>query len=468
MSLKLTFLGAAGNVTGSRYLLEINHTRLLVDCGLHQERELRDRDWAPFPVPPSTIDAVLLTHAHVDHCGLLPKFVRDGFRGRIYCTSATAELAEIILLDAAHLQQEDAEYKKTRHQREGRKGPHPYDPLYTADDARASFPLFSPVEYGQTISLGEGIRATFYDAGHVLGSTMVKLAIGHGKDTRTIVFSGDIGRWDRPILQDPTTFDNIDYILMESTYGDRLHEGPADISDKLEEIINATRRAGGNIIVPSFALERAQEILYYMNKLLLANRIPHMMVFLDSPMAINITEVFKRHSKLFDNEMVGLIKAKKSPFDFPGLKLVQTVEESKAINHIIGTIMIIAGSGMCTGGRIKHHLVTNISRHESTILFAGYQAVGTLGRQIVDGAAEVRILGRRYPVQAKIVQMHGLSAHADKNDLYRWLSALSKAPKHLFVTHGEAEVARRVGEYAKEKTGWEVSVPEYGTTVSLD
>ena len=468
MQIKLSFLGAARNVTGSRYLLEACDVRILVDCGLYQERELRYRNWEPFPILPSTIDAVLLTHAHIDHCGLLPKLVREGFQGRIYCTSATSEIAQIILLDSAHLQEEDAKFKKRRHEREGRRGSFPEVPLYTVADAKASLPLFSPVEYAEPVQLGTGVEATFYDAGHVLGSSMIKVTFSQGKEKRTIIFSGDIGRFDAPILRDPSIFSKTDYIVVESTYGDRLHEDSASIGDSLAEIVNSTYKAGGNIVVPSFALQRTQEILYHLNNLLSQGRIPHLMVFLDSPLAISITEVFKRHCELLDQKMASQLCLNGSLFAFPGLKMVETIDESKALNHIIGTIMIIAGSGMCTGGRIKHHLITNISRPESTILFVGYQAAGTLGRQIIDGATKVRILGQQYPVRAKIAQIHGFSAHADRDELFRWLSGLVVAPRRIFVTHGESEVAEQFGKLLKERTGWEVSVPEYKTEVLLE
>lgn len=468
LHIRLRFWGAARNVTGSQYLLEVSDVRLLVDCGLYQERELRGRNWAPFPQPPDTINCVLLTHAHVDHCGLLPKLVREGFRGKIYCTKATSEIAQFILLDAAKLQEEDAEFKKRRHEREGRRGPFPEIPLYTVDDAKACLPLFSGVEYGQPLPIGDNIEATFYDAGHVLGSSIIKVTVRQGGETRTIIFSGDVGRWDRPILQDPRVFTTTDYVVVESTYGDRVSEEPLDVGDRLAEIVNATCKAGGNIVVPSFALQRAQEVLYYLNELLIEERIPELRVFLDSPLAINITEVFKRHSELFDLKMKRLLRHNRSPFDFPGLKMVETVEESKELNHIAGTVVIIAGSGMCTGGRIKHHLVTNISRPESTILFVGYQAEGTLGRHIVGGARRVRILGQMYTVRAGIEQIHGFSAHADRDGLFRWLSGLVTAPKHVFVTHGENKAAENFGEFLREKTGWEVSVPEYGSETLLE
>ena len=468
MHVKLRFLGAAQNVTGSRYLVETNNTRLLVDCGLYQERDFTGRNWDAFPVPPDTIDAVLLTHAHLDHCGLIPKLVREGFHGKIYCTTATADIARIILLDSARLQEEDAEFKRKRHEREGRKSPYPEVPLYTSEDARSSFPLFSAVNYKEPVRIGDEVEATFYDAGHVLGSAMIRVTVKQGEESRTILFSGDVGRPDRPILQDPNIIGKADYLVLESTYGDRVHKDTANIANNLAEIINSTKKAGGNVVVPSFALQRTQEILYYLNDLLIEDRIPHILVFLDSPMAISITEVFKHHSELFDREMIERLNHKKSPFDFPGLKMVQTADESKSINHISGTIMIIAGSGMCTGGRIKHHLVTNISRRESTILFVGYQAGGTLGRQIIDGAKRVRILGQQYPVRARIAQIHGFSAHADRNEILRRLSALKSSPKHIFVTHGESDAAHNFRDFLAGKTGWKVSVPAYEETAILD
>jgi metallo-beta-lactamase family protein len=467
MNIKLTFLGAAQNVTGSRYLVQFNNVSFLVDCGLYQERELRGRNWEPFLVPPESLDAVLLTHAHLDHCGLLPKLAREGFRGSIYCTAATAEIAEIVLLDAGKLQQEDADFKRRRHEREGRKAPHPEIPLYTADDAKASFPLFVPVGYGETVKIGKGVEASFHDAGHILGSSMVRVRV-HQDEERIILFSGDIGGWGKPILQDPTLFEEADYVLVESTYGDRLLESPENVANEFAEVINTTVKAGGNIVIPSFALERSQDVLYYLNKFRLEGRIPHLTVFVDSPMAVSVTGVFEHHPELFDEEMKELLRQGRSPFDFPGLNLIRTVDESKAINYIAGSIIIIAGSGMCTGGRIKHHLVTNISRPESTIVFVGYQAVGTLGRQIVDGAKEVRILGQYYPVRARVVQLNGFSAHADRNQLLKWLSSLQRPPRRVFVTHGEPSAAQHFALLVRDKTGCDTVVPKYQDKVLLD
>jgi metallo-beta-lactamase family protein len=468
MSIKLQFLGAAQNVTGSRHLLSANGTRLLIDCGLYQERHFQARNWEPLPVPPESLNAVLLTHAHLDHCGLLPKLVKDGFKGKIYCTQATAEIAQIVLLDSAKLQEEDAEFKRKRHEREGRKGPFADVPLYTVADAQACFPHFTPVRYKQPVQLDAGIEATFSEAGHVLGSSIIKVKVDQNGRQRSILFSGDVGRPHRPIIRDPALLDEADYILVESTYGDRVHQGPQDCKKMIAEVINSTRQAGGNIIVPSFALERSQELLYYINELLMEKAIPHLMVFLDSPMAASITKVFQRHRELYDEQMNELVRQKGLPFDFPGLKMVGTSDESKAINHIRGTVMVIAGSGMCTGGRIKHHLANNIAKAENTIMFVGYQAVGTLGRRIVDGEKEVRILGQKYAVKAKVVRINGFSAHADKLELLEWLSGLKRPPKKLFVVHGESESARHFGDFVHEKTGWPVAVPAYQDEIVLD
>ena len=468
MQIKLSFLGAVQNVTGSRYLVEANGARVLVECGLYQERQFQDRNWDVFPFPPGDIDAVLLTHAHLDHCGLLPKLVREGFGGKIFCTPATAEIAQIILLDSAHIQEEDAAYKRKRHRREKRKSPRPVEPLYTTEDAQRVASMYSRTRYGKPTQIAKGMTATFHDAGHVLGSAMISLKIEQDGESRTILFSGDVGRKHTPIIEDPTTFEKADYVLIESTYGDREHDTSESVMNGLAEAINLTVEAGGNLIVPCFALERSQNILYYLNELLLADRIPHLLVFLDSPMAIRITEVFKKHPELYDESMIKRMDQQLSPFNLPGLKMTRTAEESKAINRIRGTIVVLAGSGMCTGGRVKHHLVNNISRPESTILFVGYQAAGTLGRIISEGANEVRIHGRPHSVQAKIIRVHGFSAHADRKELFQWLSSLKTPPRGVFVVHGEQESAQKFGEFLREQNDWKVTVPAYGDEVILD
>ncbi len=468
MNIKITFLGAAQNVTGSRYLVETNNVKFLVDCGFYQEHALLGRNWETLPIPPRTLDAVLLTHAHVDHCGLLPKLVKDGFCGPVYCTAATADIAEIMLLDTAHLLKEDVEFKKKRHEREGRRGLYPEIPLYEVKDVEATMPLFSPIKYEQAVEIGDGVEAIFYDAGHVLGAATIVIKVQQGGEVRTIIFSGDVGRQGKPILRDPTLLHEADYVLVESTYGDRLHESQGDMVAKLAEVINKTATAGGNIVIPVFALERTQEILYYLNKLLLANLIPHLMVFVDSPMAVRVTEVFERYPELFDEDMIELLRKRESPFDFSGLNLVRTVEQSKAINHIKGTVIIMAGSGMCTGGRVKHHLVDNISRRQSTILFVGYQANGTLGRQIVDGAKKVRIFGQKHNVRARVAQLSGFSAHADRDELLEWLGGIKRPPRRLFVVHGEQDTAKQFADLVKSKIGWEAMAPAYKDTVILD
>lgn len=466
MYAKLSFLGAAQNVTGSKFLLETDNKKILIDCGLYQERKLKSRNWEPFPFDPASIDAMLLTHAHVDHSGLIPKLVKNGFKGPIYCTNATADIVKIILLDAAHLQEEDAAFKKKRHEKEKRKGPYPEIPLYTTEDAEASFSYFTGVNYREAVNLGDGVSATFHDAGHVLGSSTIKVTVTRDGETRSVLFSGDVGRDDKPILKDPYEYKEIDYAVVESTYGNRVHEEPKDIGEKLAEIVNSTMKAGGNIIVPSFALQRAQEVLYYMNKLLLENKIPDIPVYLDSPMAIRITEVFKQYRELYDREMTQMVSQDRSPFDFPGLIMVQTSEESKQLNYLTKPAMIIAGAGMCNGGRIKHHLVNNITRPESTILFVGYQAVGTLGRSIVDGIKKVRILGQRYPVRARVTEITGFSAHADRNELLEWMSGIN--PRRVFVVHGEIKSAKEFGKFLRQERGWKVSVPMYGESAALD
>jgi len=467
MSMSVTFLGAAQNVTGSSYAVDVADTTVLVDCGLYQERAFRDRNWAAFPVPPARIKAVLLTHAHLDHCGLLPKLVREGFRGKVYCTPATADIVRIVLLDSAKIQEEDAYNKSKRHAREGRQGPYPDLPLYTIRDAEAALPWLTPVAYGTPVPVAPGIKAAFFEAGHILGAAMIKLdlsaapAVLTAPEARTILFTGDLGRRHLPILRDPALCRSADYVVMESTYGDRVHEATEDIPDALARILNATRQAGGKVAIPAFAVERTQELIYYLSALLRAGKILRLPVFIDSPMAIRITEVFNRHKELFDEETKALMGQGNEPYEFPGMTLTSDVKESKAINKVRGPAVIIAGAGMCNGGRIKHHLVNTISRKENTILFVGYQALGTLGREILDGAKKVRILGQWYPVRARVEQLHGFSAHADREELLAWLKACAQPPRHIFVTHGEAATALAFAALVQAKTGWSASAPAY-------
>lgn len=459
--MKIKFLGAAQNVTGSRFLLSAGGKRILVDCGLYQERDFRHRNWEDFPVDPAAIDLVLLTHAHIDHSGYLPKFVAEGFKGKIYCTPPTAEISAVALLDSAKIQEEDAEYKRRRHRREKRKSRHPELALYTVEDAEKTVSRFHSIPYLQPFSLGPEITAAFHDAGHILGSAMVELKIKEEGREKIVVFSGDIGRSANPLLDDPSVFPRADVVVMESTYGNRLHEKSADALEKLRRIIVETSQSGGNVVIPSFAIERTQELIYYLHTLLQADKIPHLMVFVDSPMAIKVTRVYSRHPDYLDQENKALNREGGKTFRFPLLTPTRTAAESKAINHIKGSSIILAGSGMCTGGRIKHHLAHNIDRPESTLLFVGYQARGTLGRILLERPKKVRILGRTYPVRARIEKINGFSAHADKNELLTWLGGFSKPPQKVFIVHGEEEAARSLAAAVREKINGEVNVPAY-------
>jgi len=468
MKIRLRFLGAAHNVTGSRTLVEASNHRILVDCGMHQERQHRDRDFKPFPVPPDSIDAVLLTHAHLDHCGYLPKLVRDGFSGPIYCTPASAEIANIVMLDSGHLQEEDAKYKRKRHRRSGKSAKYNYDPLYTVEDARQVAPLVKRVRLGMPQEVAPGMVATFRNAGHILGSSFIRLEVTQGSDTRAILFSGDLGRPDKPILKDPARLESADYVVLESTYGDRVHDETEPIPDALERVVLDTLDRGGNLLIPAFAIERSQEVLYHLFEQRRAQRIPPLMTFLDSPMAQRVTTVFDQHPELYDEEMAALIKGGHNPFHYPQLMFTRTREQSKAINRVRGTAIILAGSGMCTGGRIKHHLAQHISRSESTVLFVGYQAVGTLGRQILEGNPKVRLLGVEYMVKARIERIQGFSAHADRNELTAWVRTLEKPPRRVFCNHGEDEAAEALEAHLIEQTGWDVAAPDYKNEYVLD
>jgi metallo-beta-lactamase family protein len=469
--MQIRFVGGAGSVTGSSTLVETGSgadtRRVLVDCGLFQERRMQEHNWAAFPYDPRKLDAVVLTHAHLDHCGLLPRLVKAGYRGPIYCTAATAEISRIVLADSGRLQEEDAENKRRRHANEGRKPARPVVALYTEQDAEAVSPLFQTVPLAQPVPIADGVEATFVESGHLFGATSIRLEAGTNGQRRTIAFSGDVGRWDRPIIADPTLIESADYVVMESTYGDRDHDD-GDIGEALAQAVDDTWKRGGNLVVPSFALERAQELLYYFNILLLANRIPHLFVFLDSPMAIKVLDVFDRHSDLFDRDMKDLVAQGRSPFQFSGLKLVSSSQESKALNHIRGTVALIAGAGMCTGGRIKHHLAHNIERPESTILFVGYQAEGTLGREIVEGAKEVRIHGARQPVRAAVRRISGFSGHADRRELMRWLKGFAKPPRGLFLNHGEPKALQALQGYVAEKLSLKARIAAPGAPVTLE
>jgi len=465
--MKLRFLGANRQVTGSRHLLEGGGIRVMVDCGMFQQREDAHHNWEPSPVAPGDVDRLLLTHAHLDHSGLLPKFVAEGYAGPVLTTPASMELSQIVLEDAARIQEEDAAYKKRRHEKEGRRGRHPEVPLYTGEDAAAALRLFQRVTYGEPVALNEHVEVRYHDAGHILGSAMVEVVIREAGRSRRVVFSGDIGPWTRPLAHDPSVFADADYVVMESTYGDRDHQAAEPIPDVLSRIINDAVDRGGNVIIPTFAIDRAQAVLFHLGELVRARRIPRLTIFLDSPMAVDVTTIYKGYRHLLDEDAQRLFDRGEHPFQFPGLHFVRSRDESIAINSIRGTCVVLAGSGMCTGGRVKHHLRHNISRPESTVLFVGFQARGTLGRQIADGETRVRIHGRPQPVNARIEQLHGLSAHADRTDLMRWLGHFTSPPRRLFLTHGEPRASDALADLVRTQLGWDVQVPEYGASVEL-
>jgi metallo-beta-lactamase family protein len=463
----MQFLGATRQVTGSQYYLEADGVRLLVDCGMFQERDFLNRNWDLSPIRPRNLDAILLTHAHVDHCGLAPVLVREGFRGPLITTSASADLVELVLRDAAEIQAEDAAFKQKRHRKEGRQGKYPVKPLFTFKDVERTLPLLRTAQYNQEYKINDRVSAVFHDAGHILGSAMIELIVSDNGQARRFIFTGDLGQMNKPIVRDPETFTQADYIVMESTYGNRDHENSGSVESQLERVVCETVRAGGCIIIPIFAIERAQELIYYLNRLLHDGRIPQIPVFLDSPMAADVNEVFRDHRDCFDAEALQMLASGQSILKFPALKVVRTQEESMAINDVKGPFIVMATSGMCTAGRIKHHLVHHIEQPKCTILFVGYQARGTLGRQILDGNKEVRIHGRSCLVRARVAQIQGISGHADRTGLMKWLSYFQSPPRQLFVTHGEEDVSLSFAKLVRETMGWNVTVPEYKQTVEL-
>lgn len=456
MTVSVTSLGAARNVTGSRHLLEADGLRLLVDCGLYQEREFADRNWEAFPVPPASIHAVLLTHAHIDHCGWLPRLVSAGFAGRIWCTHATGEIVPIILADAARLQGEDVETKDKRHAQTGRQPARQPAPLYDEAEVDVAVGRLNTVDFAVATEVAPGARATWLPAGHILGAAMILVEVA-GK---RVLFSGDLGRWDRPLVPDPADPPSVDLVLVESTYGDRLHTTDADIPGQLERIIGGTIAQGGVVLIPSFAVERAQELLWYLHRLHEAGRIPEVPVFLDSPMAVKLLEVFRRHPEALDEES-------RRGFDLGSLKLTRTRDESKAINDHRGAAVIIAGSGMLNGGRIKHHLLRHIDDPASCLLFVGYQANGTLGRQLVEGARRVRLFGIERPVRIRVEQVQGFSGHADRDEVLGWLSRMSPKPKKVAVIHGGDQVAPAFAKLVQERLGIPAHASEYRERIEV-
>lgn len=440
--MKFSSHGAAKTVTGSCHLIEANGKRILVDCGLLQgSRELEHENADPFGFAPNEIDVVLLTHAHLDHCGRLPLLVKQGFHGKIIATAATRDLTRLVLLDSAHLQEEEARHR-ARHARHGRKE----EPLYSIVDALDALDCFDTgVNFGQTVQLGEGIKATYFDAGHILGSASILLEVEEDGRTKSILFSGDLGGPGHPLLNPPNPPPRADVVVMETTYGDRLHRPYAESVEEFLTVLHETFGRGGNVIIPTFALERAQEILYAIHYGIGQNRVQRsMQVFLDSPMAISATEIFERHPECFGPAMKALFDRKEDPFHVPGLHLTRDASESMALNRIAGGAVIIAGSGMCTGGRVRHHLRHNIWRADAGIVFVGYASVGTLARRIIDGATSVNLFGEDIPVRAKVHTINGFSAHADQRDLLAWRNSIADVGT-TFLVHGEPDA---MGKFA--------------------
>jgi metallo-beta-lactamase family protein len=458
----LSFWGGVGTVTGSKYLIEAERGRVLVDCGMFQGlKELRERNWQEPPFDPRVLDAVLITHAHIDHTGYLPRLVAQGFRNPIYCSRGTAELLKILLPDAARLQEEDADYRN-RHNLSKHT---PALPLYTEEDARATIDLIQPVENtGETLEVAPGIRAGFRIAGHILGSSLVLVELdGAGSDGlgRRVLFSGDLGHYDQPIIRDPVEPPACDYLLVESTYGDRLHDAE-DPKDALTRIIIETAKRGGVVLIPAFAVGRTQELLYLIRELEDEKRIPILPVRVDSPMAAAATQVYSRRREEQDEDYASVLARHEHPLRTHSMITASSRDESKRLNQEEGTRIIISASGMMTGGRVLHHARRFLPDNRSTIVFVGYQAAGTTGRRIIDGQREVKIMGQFVPVRCHIERIGGFSAHADWKEVLRWLEGMPAPPRRTFLTHGEPEAAEAMAAHIKERFGWAVEVPTYG------
>jgi metallo-beta-lactamase family protein len=462
--IRLSFLGAAGTVTGSRYLLELHNRRILVDAGMFQgPKDLRQRNWASLPVEPAGLEAVILTHAHIDHTGYLPRLVRDGFGGPSYVTLPTARLLPALLTDAAHLQEEEARYANkvgsTRHR--------PALPLFTEEDAKRAVATLRPLPFDQPYAIHAGLELTYHRQGHIIGAAAVSLRArtGGGEHT-TLFFSGDVGRYDVPILKPPVSYPGSTYLVVESTYGDRFHDA-GDPADALGEVVRETAERGGIVLIPAFAIDRTQEVLYLLRQLAEDGAIPPLPVFLDSPMAREATEVYRQCVREHDAETRALRAEGVDPLAPPNFTIVGRVSESQRLNSLSGPAVIISASGMATGGRILHHLLHRLGDEANTVLFVGYQAAGTRGRRLLDGEPEIKIFGQMVPVRARIRSISSLSAHADADELTIWASGAAAPPRRVFVTHGEPAASRALAERYRTRFGWECAVPELEETVEL-
>lgn len=463
--MKIAFLGAAKTVTGSCYYIETAKCKFLVDCGMFQgflKEDILNQE--PFPFNPAELNFMILTHAHIDHSGRIPKLFVDGFKGEVITTKATSELCSIMLPDSGHIQEFENEWINRKRERAGKPA---VKPLYTAQDALDCMSLFRSVAYDEVASPYEGIKVRFNDAGHILGSSIIELWINENGEEVKLVFSGDLGNKNIPILRDPTLIESADYLIVESTYGNRLHKDNGSKVEKLVDIINSTVDKGGNIVIPSFAVGRTQEVIYelhnhrakYGEKLDKLFNIP---VFIDSPLAVSATKVFRDNLECFDEEARRYIQNGDNPLEFPGLQFTQGPEESRALNERKDSIIIISASGMCEAGRIKHHLKHNLWRKESSIIFVGYQAEGTLGRRLVDGVKKVKIFGEEVMVNARIEMLEGFSGHADRDGLLDWIGHFNKKPAKIFIVHGEENGMVEFSEAIKQKLGIETIIPSKG------
>ena len=475
--MKVTFFGATKTVTGSNFLVEGAGKKFIIDCGLYQgidKEEMKNAE--PFPYDINEIDFMLLTHAHIDHSGRIPKLYKEGYRNKIYATNATCDLCAIMLPDSGHIQETETEWKNRKRIRRGEEL---LVPIYDAETAARSLELFKTVPYDQIIEIDDNIHVRFNDAGHMLGSSIIEVWIKENGENKKIVFTGDLGNSDIPLLSEPTMIEDADFVVMESTYGNRLHIRNDNKAKLFIDIVTDTIKQGGTVVIPSFAVGRTQEILYELNKIKESDTdnpefekkyeiLMNTPVYVDSPLAISATEVFRENMDLFDEETQELIKRGDNPLEFPGLKFTQTVEESKALNESNESSIIISASGMCEVGRIKHHLKHNIWNPKNTILFVGYQAPGTLGRKIVDGAKSIKIFGEEIAVNARIEYIEGYSGHADQEGLLNFIYSFIKKPNHIFLVHGEEEGQKVLKDKIIETTNIPVTIPSYGETYDLE
>ena len=449
---RLKFLGAAGTVTGSKHLLDVLGMKILIDCGLFQGlKELRLKNWEPMPIDPREIDCIVLTHAHLDHTGHLPRLYKQGFRGRIVATHATVDLTDVILRDSAKLQEEEAEF----HNRQGSSKHHPAEPLYTTEDAEAVLQQIEGFDFFRKIELGPGLTIEYKPAGHILGSATVTLEVREQGHLRRMVFSGDIGQFDSPLLAEPAPIGPADYVMMESTYGDRLHSNES-VEDQLEVVVRESIARGGALIVPAFAVARSQVLVYHLGRLQKAGRIPALPIYLDSPMAVNATDIYLRHP---DDIRPKVRSQLRELFSLDNLHVIRSRDESQRINSQKGPMVIISASGMATGGRVLHHLMHRVDKPETTLLFAGFQAEGTRGWRLQQGERSIKVFGRDVAVRAHLDTIHGLSAHGDQADLLRWLRTVEGKPREIFLVHGEKKALEVLRAKIEQDLGFEATVP---------